>query len=97
MGKKLAEYPELKEMVYGILFQGKKYAYESENHRIRIGEMFGFLKESQGTVSISNRIFEMKLYNLLLSEVETDGRIFATAEMEKNQVVKDGSLQMENV
>ncbi len=75
MGKKLAEYPELKEMVYGILFQGKKYAYESENHRIRIGEMFGFLKESQGTVSISNRIFEMKLYNLLLSEVETDGRI----------------------
>lgn len=59
--------------------------------------MFGFLKESQGTVSISNRIFEMKLYNLLLSEVETDGRIFATAEMEKNQFVKDGSLQMENV
>lgn len=97
MGKKLAEYPELKEMVYGILFQGKKYAYESENHRIRIGEMFGFLKESQGTVSISNRIFEMKLYNLLLSEVETDGRIFATAEMEKNQFVKDGSLQMELV
>lgn len=97
MSKKLAEHPELKEMVYGILFQGKKYAYEPENHRIRIGEMFGFLKETQGTVSISNRIFEMKLYNLLLSETKTDSKIFTTAEMEKNQFVKDGRLQMELV
>jgi len=97
MGKKLAEYPELKEMIYSILLQGKKYVYESENHRINIGEMFGFLKESQGTVGISNRIFEMKLYNLLLSEAETDVRIFTTAEMSKNQFVKDGRLQMDLV
>ena len=29
MSKKLSEYPELKEMIYSILFQGRKYAYES--------------------------------------------------------------------
>ncbi|MCD7865406.1 MAG: AAA-like domain-containing protein [Clostridiales bacterium] len=94
MGKKLADYPKLKEMIYCILFQGKKFVYETENERIRIGEMFGFLKERDGMVSVSNRIFEMKLYNLFLSEEETDTRIFAAAEMEKNQFIRGGYLQM---
>lgn len=97
MSKKLSEYPELKEMIQSILFQGKKYAYEAENHLINIGKMFGFLKESQGMVSISNRIFEMKLYNLLISENETDSRIFTAADMEKNQFIKGGVLHMELV
>lgn len=97
MSKKLAEYPELKEMIQSILFQGKKYAYEAENHRISIGKMFGFLTEKQGMVSISNRIFEMKLYNLLISENETDSRIFTAADMEKNQFIRDGFLHMEMV
>ncbi len=73
-------------MIVSILFQGKKYSYESENHRIHIGKMFGFLKDEQGIVSISNRIFEMKLYNLLISENETDSRIFTVADMEKTSL-----------
>ncbi|MCD7743940.1 MAG: AAA-like domain-containing protein [Lachnospiraceae bacterium] len=97
MSKKLADYPKLKEMIYGILFQGRKYSYEAENEKIRIGEMFGFLKEKDGMVCVSNRIFEMKLYNLFLSEEETDARMFTTAEMEKNQFVRGGHLQMELV
>ncbi len=97
MSKKLSEYPELKEMICSILFQGKKYAYEAENHRIHIGKMFGFLKDEQGIVSISNRIFEMKLYNLLLSENETDSRMFTAADMVKNQFIIDGTLHMELV
>ncbi|MCI9341312.1 MAG: ATP-binding protein [Dorea sp.] len=75
----------------------KYYSYESENHRIHIGKIFGFLKDEQGIVSISNRIFEMKLYNLLISENETDSRIFTAADMEKNQFIKDGTLHMELV
>ncbi|MCD7714879.1 MAG: hypothetical protein LUI39_00305 [Lachnospiraceae bacterium] len=97
MSKKLADYPKLKEMIYGILFQGRKYSYEAENDKIRIGEMFGFLKEKDGTVCVSNRIFEMKLYNLYLSEEETDTKMFTTAEMEKNQFVVGGRLQMDLV
>lgn len=97
MSKKLSEYPELKEMIYSILFQGRKYAYEAENHLINIGKMFGFLKENQGMVNISNRIFEMKLYNLLNSENEIDSKIFTAADMEKNQFIKDGILHMELV
>ncbi|MCC8045990.1 MAG: AAA-like domain-containing protein [Clostridiales bacterium] len=97
MSKKLHDYPKLKEMIYSILFQGKKYAYEAENSRIRIGAMFGFVKECNGAVAVSNRIFETKLYNLFLSEDETDNLIFSTADMEKNQFVRGGCLQMELV
>ncbi|MCD8018545.1 MAG: hypothetical protein LUF92_02850 [Clostridiales bacterium] len=39
----------------------------------------------------------MKLYNLLLSEEETDSKLFTTAEMEKNQFIKGGLLQMDLV
>ncbi|MCD7761954.1 MAG: AAA-like domain-containing protein [Lachnospiraceae bacterium] len=97
MTKKLADYPKLKEMIYGILFQGKKYSYEPENERIRIGEMFGFLKERDGQVCVSNRIFEMKLYNLFLSEDETETRMFTAADSEKSQFIRGGHLQMELV
>ena len=48
-------------------------------------------------VSISNIIFEKKLYNLLISENETDSRIFTAADMKKNQFIKDGTLHMELV
>lgn len=97
MVKKLTDYPKMKEMIYGILFLGEKFSYEAENGHIRIGEMFGFLKEKDGVVCVSNRIFEMKLYNIFLSEEETDTKIFTVAETEKNQFVRGGVLQMELV
>ncbi len=97
MVKKLAQYPQMREMIYAILFQGEKFSYEAENERISIGVMFGFLKEREGSVVISNRIFEMKLYNLFLSEAETDNRIYSRADMEKNLFIKDGSLQMDRM
>ncbi|MCD8117901.1 MAG: AAA-like domain-containing protein [Lachnospiraceae bacterium] len=97
MSKKLEDYPKLKEMIYSILFQGQKYTYEAENDRIRIGVMFGFLKDVNGTVAVSNRIFEMKLYNLFLSEDETGNRMFSSADMEKSRFVKGGCLQMDLV
>ena len=97
MSKKLAEYPELKEMIQSILFQGKKYAYEAENHRISIGKMFGFLTEKQGMVSISNRIFETQLYNMFLSEEVSEGLGYRIPALDKNQFIKDGMLDMELV
>ncbi|MCC8082276.1 MAG: AAA-like domain-containing protein [Lachnospiraceae bacterium] len=97
MSKKLNDNPGLKEIIYSILFRGEKYVYEAENDRIRIGVMFGFLKVRDGAVAVSNRIFETKLYNLFLSEDQTNTRIFSTADMEKSQFIKGGFLQMDLV
>lgn len=97
MVKKLSDYPELKRMLQEMLFTGRKYSYEAENYLINIGGMFGFLTESEGMVCVSNRIFEMKLYNLFISEEETGSKIFAVSAMERNRFVAGGVLQMDLV
>ena len=95
--KKITDYKELKNMLYSILFQGESYPYNPDNFVIDIGTMFGFIKENDGQVVISNRIFETRLYNLFLSEELTSSVIYQTGERDKNQFVKDGILNMELV
>ena len=86
--KKITDYKELKNMLYSILFQGESYPYNPDNFVIDIGTMFGFIKENDGQVVISNRIFETRLYNLFLSEELTSSVIYQTGERDKNQFVK---------
>ena len=95
--KKITDYKELKNMLYSILFQGESYPYNPDNFVIDIGTMFGFIKENDGQVVISNRIFETRLYNLFLSEELTSSVIYQTGERDKNQFVKNGILNMELV
>lgn len=42
MVKKLSDYPELKRVLYNILFVGSRYSYEADNSILNIGIMFGF-------------------------------------------------------
>ena len=39
--------------------------------------MFGFVAERDNAVVVANRLFEMKLYNLFLSEEEMEKRLFS--------------------
>lgn len=97
MVKKLEDVPELKEEISQILFCGVKYSFEISNPVINLGVMFGFLKEYRHTVAVSNRIFEMKLYNLLLSEGENYAEIDVDSSDQKNQFILHGMLQMDIV
>ncbi len=71
MRKKITDYPELRKMIYAILFRGEAYPYNSDNSAMDIGSMFGFITERDGQAVIANRIFETRLYNLFLSEEMT--------------------------
>lgn len=95
MVKKLEDVPELKEEISQILFRGAKYTFEINNPVINLGVMFGFLKDFNHTVAVSNRIFEMKLYNLLLSEDENKSETEFSGQ--KNQFIHHGMLQMDAV
>lgn len=92
---KLTEYPELKDMLYMVLFSGDKISFNHDNQMIDIAAMLGFVKNEQGTMVIANRIFETRLYNLFLSEEEINSRIFAAGVSDKNQFLQDGFLNME--
>lgn len=95
--KKITDYPELRKMLYAILFRGESYPYNPDNFAMDIGTMFGFIKEKNGQAVITNRIFEMRLYNLFLSEELTNSIIYQSGERDKNQFIKDGVLDMELV
>ena len=65
---KLEDYPELRRLLYDLLFTGKPVPYTAMNDAIEVASMFGFIKNVKGTAVISNRIFEMVLYNWFMSE-----------------------------
>lgn len=97
MRKKITDYPELRDMLYAILFRGETFPYNPDNFAIDMGTMFGFLKEQEGQAVVSNRIFETRLYNLFLSEEMTGNVTYQLGEREKNQFIKNGMLDMELV
>lgn len=70
--KQMSDYPELRKMVYAILFQGKRIALNRDMPEFDLGMMFGFISEKEGQAVISNRIFETRLYNYFLAEEQME-------------------------
>ena len=97
MTKKLLDYPELKRMIQGILFDGIAYPFKKENPMIELGVTFGFLKDKDGIVMVANRIFETQMYDLFLSQMAVESRLYAEASGNRNQFIENGMLQMDLV
>ena len=95
---KLQNYPELREMLYTLLFSGKSISYSPDAEAVNMAVMFGFVKNVGGMVQISNRIFETRLYNLFLSSSEAQNTsIYDAALIDKNQFIRNGFLDMERI
>lgn len=75
MMRQLAEYPEIKRMLYAVLFQGKRIAYNPDNFALNLSEMFGYIVKKNGSVQVANRMFEIRLYSYFLSEEELSSAI----------------------
>ena len=70
MMRHISEYAALKDMVYAMLFLGEQIAYNPDHKIIDLACMFGYTVNDHGSLQVANRIFEMRLYNLFLSEEE---------------------------
>lgn len=82
--EKLESYPELNNMLYSLLFTGKAIVYNYYETSINIATMFGFVKNENGVLVVSNRIFETWLYNLYLSSADMQKKeIYAASLMDK--------------
>ncbi len=95
--RQIDEHAELRDMLKNILFQGKRYSYNLYNEAINLGSMFGYMKEQDGSVAVSNRIFEMWLYNLFLSEDELRDSTYDEAQRFHNQFIRGNRLDMDLV
>lgn len=95
---KLNDYPELKRMIYLLLFQGQSITYNADDPATDMAIMFGFAKKSEGTLQISNRIFETRLYNYFLTLPEEQAQdLYKLAQQDKNQFIHNGRLNMRHV
>lgn len=94
---KLIDYPELKEMLSSILFEGKDYPYVATNHIIEMAAMFGFVYNDHNVVKVSNRIFETVLYNHLLSEEIVNSQMYDSALANKYRFTEGNRLNMTKV
>lgn len=95
--KNLTDYPELKDMLSTILFEGKDYPYVATNHSVEIASMFGFVGNEHNVVKISNRVFETVLYNHLLSEEIINSKMYDSALANKYRFTKGHRLDMTKV
>lgn len=72
---KLLDHHTLKDMLQKILFDGVDFPFKRENPVINLGVTFGFLKDKNGIVAVSNRIFETQLYDTFLSEMAINEKL----------------------
>ena len=68
MVRQLDLYKELRTMLENIIYQGLRIPFSPDEKAVSMGLMFGFLTEKNGQVAIANRIFEMYLLNLFMTE-----------------------------
>lgn len=97
MVRQLEEYPEMRKMLKAILFSGKRISYNPDIPAINLAAMFGYIINTEGSIQIANRIFEMRLYNLFLAEEELSNAIYDQAQRNKSQFITDGKLNMDLV
>ena len=64
---------------------------------ITLAVMFGYIINKENSIQVANRIFEMCLYNLFLSEEELESAIGVEAERNQSQFIRSGRLDMDLV
>lgn len=97
LAKQLDTYRDLREMAKDIIYQGKRIPYSSDIRSVNLGIMFGFFQEKNGGIAVSNRIFEMRLLNMFITEEASKSTAFAYGDRDRNQFTEGGRLNMELV
>ncbi|MBR1741301.1 MAG: hypothetical protein IJ733_05420 [Lachnospiraceae bacterium] len=90
--KNVENHPDLKELISNILCDGVEQGYNPLDSVMQLGTLFGIFVEKNGKIAISNRIFEILLYDYMISMRERESR--ASAGVEALGFIKDGRLDM---
>lgn len=94
MVKQLDMFPDLRDMIKDILYQGKLIPFSPLVKSMNLGMMFGYLKEQNGHIAVANRIFEMALLNMFVAEESAASEPFQYGQRDKNQFIRNGRLDM---
>lgn len=96
MGK-VQDNDKLRAILWKILFAGETVSYNPDETSISDAEMYGLVYNNHGTVKVSNRIFETRIYNFFLSQKELDSPTYNAGAGEKKAFIINGRLDMDSV
>lgn len=97
MKKKIEQFPKLKKLLSDILYQGASFPYNIYDSNMNLAKMFGYIVDADGVVAVSNRIYEIWLYNLFTTEEALKEPIYTEGAMDKQRFIVNGKLNMEHV
>jgi len=71
LSKHLNNNPDLYKLVFNIVINGKKITFNASNPILGLAHTFGILRrDERGLCRTNNRVFEKRIYDLMLSMEE---------------------------
>ncbi|WP_236897817.1 AAA family ATPase [Clostridium beijerinckii] len=86
---------EFKDYIFDLIINGTEKTFNIHNPLINLGVIYGYLKNMDGRVKMSNRIFEQMLYNYFSSKLENKTDM-STYNFKENFIIENG-LDFENI
>jgi len=80
---------EFKDYIFDLIINGTEKTFNIHNPLINLGVIYGYLKNIDGRVKISNRIFEQILYNYFSSKLENKTDM-STYNFKENFIIENG-------
>ncbi len=68
--KNMENNKDLREYIFDIIFNGEEKEFNIDNPLIDLGVTFGYFKEEDEKVKISNRLLEQRLYNYFITKLK---------------------------
>ncbi|OQY08701.1 MAG: AAA family ATPase, partial [Fusobacteriia bacterium 4572_132] len=93
--KNIENNSDFKRLLEELILEGKKIIYNVDAHEL--GLMYGILKKDGNNIAVSNKIFEIRIYNYLLAMRDMKKGSALTYEFRTNFIDENGNLMMETV
>lgn len=94
--KNLENNLDLYNVIYEIIIDGQYKTFNIDNPIIDMGVTYGIFKNHNGRLSISNRVYEQRIYNYMSSKIETSTNI-SSYNFRDNFIEKDGNLDFQKI
>lgn len=95
--KNLENNKELYEYIEDIIVRGNDKSFNNDNPLIELGILYGYFRNREGKVSVSNQIFSERIYNYMISKLENNYNEIDKYNFKEQFINKDGSLNIEKI
>ena len=95
--KNLENNKELYDYIEDIIVRGNDKSFNNYNPIIGVGSIYGYFKNNNGKVAITNKIFGEILYNYMVSKLENNYSKMDAYNFKDEFITKNGELNIEKI